>query len=196
MVSWTFFVRHFPWETPFLRQKTKGQKRDHANSSTWALQSWLNAAKQVVTESKHNRERLFQFFCTVFHLLVPVILFVGVWGFWVFSHEHKTKIHINEVVEETIVNLKGGKINECTFPVWFMLTEHNLGTEVHCFEMYCKRNYFIIEMEDSILDDKCVLLCDLLPHPFLQSLKGKKLSVEVVIIINLVPGGTLICACI
>lgn len=77
-----------------------------------------------------------------------------------------------------------------------MLTEHNLGTEVHCFAMYCKRNYFIMEMEDSILDDKCVLVCDLLPHPFLLSLKGKKLSVEVVIIINLVPGGTLICACI
>lgn len=147
MVNWTFFVRHFPWETPFFRQKTKGQKKEiipiaaqEHHSPDWKLQNRLWQKASIIETG------CFNFFGTVFHLLVPVILFVGVWGFWFFSHKHKTKIHINEMVEETIVNLKGGKINECTFPVWFMLTEHNLGVEVHCFAMYCKRNYFIIEM--------------------------------------------------
>lgn len=65
-----------------------------------------------MTESKDSRERLFHFFCTVFHLLVTGSLFVGVWGFWFLLYEHKTKIDINEIAEETIMSLKEGEINE------------------------------------------------------------------------------------
>lgn len=82
------------------------------------------------------------------------------------------------------------------FSSMMTLTEHNLRTEVHCFAMYYKKNYFIMETEETLYDDKCFLVCDLLPHPFLQSLKGKEVPVEIVIIINLVSGGSLICACI